>query len=82
MKRAAKTENKFECVNKIIPAVGPFPLKAAFGMGAAVAVLDKLMDPRRYKDQVQWATFRRMRSCLINVGQAGCGGLGDTSVLS
>ncbi len=48
MKRAAKTENKFECVNKIIPAVGPFPLKAAFGMGAAVAVLDKSVDPGRY----------------------------------
>ena len=59
VKRAAKTENKFECVDKIFPAVSPFPLKAAFGMGAAVAVLDKSMDPGRYEDQVHWTTFQK-----------------------
>jgi hypothetical protein len=42
-----------------------------------VAVLDKSMDPGRYEDQVQWATFRKMRSALTNVSQAGVGGLGD-----
>ncbi len=77
LRRAAKTEDTFGCVNKIIPAVGPYPLEDTFGMGAAIAVLDKSMDPGRYEVYVQWATFRKMRSSLTNVGQAGCGGLGD-----
>ncbi len=77
VRRAVKTEDSMGCVNRIIPAVGPFPLRDAFGMGAAVAVLDKSMDPGRYEDQVQWATFRKMRSMLTNMSQAGIQGLGD-----
>ena len=76
VRRAVLTEDKMGCVNRIVPAVGPFPLKDAFGMGAAVAVLDKSMDPGRYEDQVQWATFRKMRSMLTNISQAGIQGLG------
>jgi hypothetical protein len=57
--------------------MGPFPLKDTFGMGAAVAVLDKSMDPGKYEEQVQYATFRKVRSALTNLGQAGFGGLGD-----
>jgi hypothetical protein len=77
VKRAALTEDKFGCINKIIPVIGPFPLRDAFGMGAAVAVLDKSMDLGRYADQVQWATFRKTRSTLTNLSQVGTGGLGD-----
>ena len=57
--------------------MGPFPLEDSFGMGAAVAVLDKSMDPGRYEAQVQFSTFRKVRSALTNLGQAGFGGLGD-----
>jgi hypothetical protein len=41
------------------------------------SVLDKSMDAGRYADQVQWATFRKPRYTLANLGQAGIGGLGD-----
>lgn len=77
VKRAMLTENKFGAQNKLIPAIGPFPLSDVFGMGAAVLVLDKSMDTGRYQDRVQWATFRKMRSTLNNLSQAGIKGLGD-----
>jgi hypothetical protein len=32
-----------------------------FGKSAAVAMLDRSMNPGRYADQVQWATFRKMK---------------------
>ncbi len=77
VKRVVRTENKMGWVNLILPPMGPFPLKDTFGMGAAVAVLDKSMDPGKYEDQVQYATFRKIRSALTNLGQAAFGGLGD-----
>lgn len=77
VKRAVASEDKFAAVNRLIPAIGPFPLSDVFGMGAAVLVLDKSMDRGRYQDQVQWATFRKMRSTLSNICQAGIRGLGD-----
>jgi hypothetical protein len=35
------------------------------------------MDPGRYADQVQWATFQKPRYTRANFGHAGIGGLGD-----
>ena len=77
IKRAAKSEVKFDCINKIIPALGPHPLEDKAGMGACVLVLDKSMDKGRYDPNVQWETFRKMRSTLTNIGQVGLGGLSD-----
>ncbi len=77
IKRVALSEQKFDCVNKMIPALGPHPLEDTPGMAACVAVLDKSMDKGRYDDQVQWETFRKTRSSLTNVGQVGVGGLAD-----
>jgi hypothetical protein len=77
VQRVMLTEDRMGWQNKIIPAMGPYPLEDAFGMGAAVAVLDKSMDRGIYETRVQYATFRKVRSALTNLGQAGFGGLGD-----
>ena len=76
VKRVMASESKFG-TTKILPKMGPFPLDDSFGMAAAVAVLDKSMDPGKYEDHVQWATFRKIRSAINNAWQAGVGGLGD-----
>jgi hypothetical protein len=40
-----------------IPSMGPWPLKDATGMGAAIAVLDHSLDKGVHKDTVQWDTL-------------------------
>jgi hypothetical protein len=77
VQRVMLTEDRMGWQNRIIPPMGPYPLEDAFGMGAAVAVLDKSMDRGIYETRVQYATFRKVRSALTNLGQAGFGGLGD-----
>jgi hypothetical protein len=42
--------------------MGPFPLEDLFGMKAAMLVLDRLLDPGRYSDYVQWETCSGKRS--------------------
>jgi len=77
VRRAAKTEEKYGCLNRIIPAIGPHPLEDKDGIGACLAVLDKSMDQGNYCSEVQWSTFRKMMSALSNIGQVGPGGLSD-----
>jgi hypothetical protein len=43
----------------------------------ALVVLDRSLDSGRYADYVQWETFRKARSVMTNIAQAGSGGLGD-----
>jgi hypothetical protein len=62
----------------ITPPMGPFPLSDECGMKAAIAMLDRSLDPGRYADQVQCGTFRKVRSTIANVIQAGVGGLEDS----
>jgi hypothetical protein len=57
--------------------MGPFPLEDVFGMKMAVAVLDRSLDPGLYEQNVQWDTFRRLRSGGTNISQAGVSGLSD-----
>ena len=45
-------------------------------MRIAVAVLDRSLDPGTHNDFVQWETFRRTRSAVTNIAQAGAFGLG------
>ena len=59
------------------PPMGPYPLEDVFGMKMAVAILDRSLDPGLYEENVQWDTFRRLRSAGTNISQAGCGGLSD-----
>jgi hypothetical protein len=60
----------------LTPPMGPFPLEDSLGMRIAVAVLDRSLDPGTYDDFVQWETFRRTRSAVTNIAQAGAFGLG------
>jgi hypothetical protein len=62
----------------ITPPMGPFPLHDDFGMKAAVAMLDKSLDKGKYVEHVQFETFRKLRTAVTNVCQAGVGGLSDT----
>jgi hypothetical protein len=57
--------------------MGTFPLSDNFGMKAALVVLDRSLDSGRYSDYVQWETFRKARSAITNISQAGSSGLGD-----
>jgi hypothetical protein len=57
------------------PHLGPWPLKDVTGMKAAIAVLDRLLDPGVYEDNVQWDTFRKQMSTVTNISQAAVGGL-------
>jgi hypothetical protein len=61
----------------LTPPMGPFPLKDSLGMSVAIAVLDRSLDPGNYDDFVQWETFRRSRSVVTNISQAGVFGLGE-----
>jgi hypothetical protein len=62
----------------LTPPMGPFPLMYSLGMSVAIAVLDRSLDPGNYDDFVQWETFRRSRSCVTNISQAGVFGLGES----
>jgi hypothetical protein len=60
------------------PPMGPFPLSDNLGMKAALVVLDRLLDPRHYADYVQWEAFRKVRSAITIISQAGASRLQDT----
>jgi hypothetical protein len=62
----------------IAPPMGPFPLDDSVGMKAAIAVLDRSLDPGVYSECVQWGTFRKTRSAITNISQAGVSGLQDS----
>jgi len=76
LRRVHQTENRFN-LRSFMPPLGPFPLADSLGVGPALAVLDKSLDSGRYQPHVQWATFRKIRSALTNLGQASVGGLTD-----
>jgi hypothetical protein len=61
----------------VTSAMGPFPLEDASGMKVAVAVLDRSLDKEIYAEFVQWDTFRKARSVVTNISQAGVTGLED-----
>jgi hypothetical protein len=59
------------------PPMGPFPLEDKSGMRIAIGVLERSLDPGAHEEFVQWATFRKSRSVITNISQAGVNGLGD-----
>ena len=61
----------------VTPEMGPFPLEDTSGMKAALAVLDRSLNAGIHAEFVQWDTFRKARSVITNISQAGVGGLGD-----
>jgi hypothetical protein len=57
--------------------MGPFPLSNEHGMQAAIAPLDRSLDPGCHTEYVQFGTFRKVRLMITNIIQAGVDGLGD-----
>jgi hypothetical protein len=60
--------------------MGPFLLNDECGMKAAIALLDRSLDPGRYADHVQFGTFQKVKSTITNIIQAGVDGLEETLV--
>jgi hypothetical protein len=78
---ARRMERKFSGrlgMPSITPPVGPFPLRDECGMKAAIALLDRSLDPGRHAEHVQYGTFKKVSSIITNIIQAGVGGLGDS----
>lgn len=73
----SKTESGFGFASTT-PPLGPFPVTDDLGMKAAVAILDKSLDPGDYSNCVQWATFRKTMSSITNLSQASVGRLKDS----
>eukprot|EP00978_Attheya_sp_CCMP212_P047499 scaffold421453_cov67-Attheya_sp.AAC.1 len=60
------------------PPMGHFPLSDDAGMRIAIGILNRSLDPGSHEEYVQWTTFRKTRSVITNVAQAGVGGLTDS----
>ena len=76
--RSWKTKDKFSLrENSLFPIMGPHPLKDDFGMAVSISILDRSLDPGKYEEHVQWATFRKSRTTLTNMWQASLEGLKD-----
>ena len=52
------------------PPIGPFPFEDVQGMGVAVAMLYRSLDPGRYGDYTQFGTIRKLRSAYSNLYNA------------
>jgi hypothetical protein len=76
-KNGEKVSDRLE-MPSITSPMGPFPLKDDFGMTAAIALLDRSLDPGCYANHVQFGTFRKVKSTITNIIQAGVRGLGDS----
>jgi hypothetical protein len=76
-RRMEKLSDRLE-MPSITPPMGPFPLTDECGMLAAIALLDRSLDPGRHASHVQFGTFRKVRSTITNIIQAGVNGLGDS----
>jgi hypothetical protein len=61
----------------ITPPMSPFPLSDKCGMKAAIALLVRSLDPGHHAKYVQFGTFRKVRSMITNIIQAGVDGLGE-----
>jgi hypothetical protein len=62
----------------ITPPTGPFPLSDECGMHAAIALMERSLAQGRHAEHVQFGTFRKVRSTITNIIQAGVNGLGDS----
>lgn len=54
----------------VLPPMGPHPLEDTWGMGIAVAMLLRSLDPGENEDTIQWGTVRKLRSSFSNVWRA------------
>jgi hypothetical protein len=56
--------------DKLLPDVGPFPVKDTFGMGAAIVTLQLSLNPGKNDKTVQFGTIRKFRSAHSNAYHA------------
>jgi hypothetical protein len=58
-----------------LPPLGPFPVSDSLGMGVAVAMLLKSLEPGRYSPRYQqFETVRKLRAGFSNIYMASCEG--------
>jgi hypothetical protein len=63
----------------ITPPMGPFPLKdECMWYEGGDCAIGQVSGPGRYSEQFQFGTFRKTRSTIANIIQAGVDGLGDS----
>ena len=55
------------CFTEILPARGPFTMRDEFGMGIAMSLLLRSLDPGRNDKFVQNNTTRKLRSAFSNL---------------
>ena len=60
---------------EVLPRMGPYPDGDTFGMGIAMSMLVRSLDPGRNEATVQFATMRRLRSAFSNAWHASARGL-------
>lgn len=64
-----------------LPPLGPFPMEDIHGVGVAISMLLRSLNPGRYGDYTQFATIRKERSCFSNFYHASAVGSTAQSTL-
>jgi hypothetical protein len=67
--------------SSMLPPMGPWPIKDAHGMGVAVCILLRSLDPGRNETTIQFSTSQKMKSAFANVWKASLRG-SDGAVVS
>lgn len=71
IKRGLAVASSLGFAHQLYPPLGPFPLEDSFGMGAAIVMLQRTLDPGKYnRDHVQFDTARKLRSAVSNLYHA------------
>ena len=64
-----------------MPDLGPFPMTDVHGVGVAISMLMRSLNPGKYGDYTQFATIRKERSCFSNFFHASAAGSSAMSTL-
>ena len=64
-----------------LPPLGPFPMEDVYGVGVAIGMLLRSLNPGKYGDYTQFATIRKERSCYSNYFHASVVGASAMSTL-
>ena len=71
MARTLETYGRRIGFSRVVPDLGPYPLKDAWGVKLACVMVLKSLDPGRNEVTVQFDTVRRLRTAYHNVWHAG-----------
>jgi len=67
---------------RMFPEMGPLPLEDTVGMGIAVCVLRRSLDPGRNEDTVQFSSASQAKTAFSNMWRASLEGMGRESVMA